>query len=400
MRLKKFLVLGIGVLLVLALIPTFLTGCGSSGSKATVTIGLTAPLSGSGAGYGEDIRDGIDMAINKVNDAGGLTIGDTTYTFKLESADDQMVPDQATANANRFVLEDGINIIWDPTANTIAPLLQMNTKAGEEFMVMAYSSVPLYAQSPNKFMITLPPPFSVYLKPFITLAMGRGYKKCAMMQTQGAYGDLWASKFEPAWTGAGGTVVAKQPANYYTETDYSAYLTAALAQNPDVIFCGGPSDPTALLIKQARDKGFKGGFIVIDQAKLDVIAKTVPMDQLEGAIGVLPVALGANTWPYMTTFMDDFTAKYGRDVTWESAICYTGFHILTEAMKQAGSVSDLDAIRAAFAQGDVSVTSGDQWPVQFSGINDQTGALLMPGTATQVLNGAFTQEQQIEWWKS
>ncbi len=401
MRLKRAIIFGISVLMMFSLLAIILTGCGSSTSSAVeVTIGLTAPLTGSGAVYGQDVRDGIDMAMQKVNDAGGITIGGTTYKFKLESADDQMVPDLAATNANRFVLEDGINIIWDPTANTIAPLLQKNTTAGEEFLIMAYSSVPLYATAPNKYLITMPPPFSVYFKPFIQMAMAHGWMKMAMMQTTGAYGDLWASKFEPAWTGAGGTVVSKQPSDYYHETDFSAYLTAALAANPDVIFCGGPSEPTGLLIEQARARGYTGGFIVIDQAKLDVIADEIGMDKLEGAIGVLPIAMGANLWPYLNTFIDDFQAKYGRPATWESAINYTAFHILTQAMINANSVDDLDAIRAGFATNDASVTSGDEYPVGYSGINPDTGALFMPGTPAEVKDGQFVEGQRVDWWLS
>jgi branched-chain amino acid transport system substrate-binding protein len=396
MRLKRVLIFGLSALIAISLLSIFLTGCGTSGSTVTVTIGLTAPLSGSGAGYGQDIRDGIDMAIKKVNDAGGIKIGDTTYKFALESADDQMNPDQATANATRFVLEDGINIIWDPTANTIGPLMTKNTTSGEEFLIMAYSSVPLYAKGANKYMITLPPPFSVYMKPFIQDAMGAGWTRVALMQTAGDYGNLWASTFQAAWTGAGGTVVANAPSNYYTETDFSAYLTTALAQNPQVIFCGGPSEPTGLLIKQARDKGFTGGFIVIDQAKLDVIEQEIGMDKLEGAIGVLPI--NEATWTYTATFANDFQAQYGRQATWEAAICFTGFHILTEAMKSAGSVSDLAAIRAGFAANGVAMTSGDEWPVQYSGINNDTGALYMPGTPAMVKNGAFEAGTEIDWW--
>jgi branched-chain amino acid transport system substrate-binding protein len=366
MRLKRAIIFGISVLMMFSLLAIILTGCGSSTSSAVeVTIGLTAPLTGSGAAYGQDVRDGIDMAMQKVNDAGGITIGGTTYKFKLESADDQMVPDLAATNANRFVLEDGINIIWDPTANTIAPLLQKNTTAGEEFLIMAYSSVPLYATAPNKYLITMPPPFSVYFKPFIQMAMAHGWMKMAMMQT-----------------------------------DFSAYLTAALAANPDVIFCGGPSEPTGLLIEQARARGYTGGFIVIDQAKLDVIADEIGMDKLEGAIGVLPIAMGANLWPYLNTFIDDFQAKYGRPATWESAINYTAFHILTQAMINANSVDDLDAIRAGFATNDASVTSGDEYPVGYSGINPDTGALFMPGTPAEVKDGQFVEGQRVDWWLS
>ena len=155
MRLKKTLVL----IVVLLSVTLMLASCGEKkGETKTIVIGLTAPLSGSGAGYGEDIKAGLDMAIKKVNDAGGITIGDIKYNFKLDSSDDAMVPEQALTNANQFVLEQGVNTIWDPTANTIQPLLGVNTKAGEEFLIMAYSSVPLYAQAPNKLMVTLPHP--------------------------------------------------------------------------------------------------------------------------------------------------------------------------------------------------------------------------------------------------
>ena len=395
MRFKKILTLCVAVMMVTAV---FTVGCGEKEVK-TVVIGLTAPLSGPGAGYGEDIKSGLDMAINKINDDGGITVEDINYTFQLKSADDAMVPEQALTNANQFVLQEGVKVIWDPTANTIAPQMGINTKSGEEFLIMAYSSVPLYSTTPNALMVTLPPPFSIYIEPFIKLAMGNGQMKLGMLQTTGAYGDLWGSTFEKAWTGAGGTVVAKAPASYYTETDFTPFLTTVLAGNPDVIFCGGPSDPTALVIDQARSLGFTGGFIVIDQAKLDIIAEKTGMEKLEGAIGVLPVELGSETWPYMSTFIEDYKKEFDRTVTWEAAICYTGFNIMVKAMEEAASMDDPTAIRAGFAKGDASKTSGEEFPVGFSGIDDDTGALLMPGTLTQVKDGKFTQEELIEWWK-
>jgi len=328
-----------------------------------------------------------------------VTIGDKTYVFELLASDDEMVPESALSNAQNFVLEKDIKVVWDPTANTIQSLMGINQTAGEEFLVMAYTSVPLYAQAPNKYMVTLPPPFSVYVKEWIKMAMGNGWKKMGMLQTTGAYGDLWGKTMKDAWTKAGGTVVAEAPASYYTESDFTPYLTTVLAANPDVIFCGGPSDPTALVIEQARGLGFKGGFIVIDQAKLDDIADKTGMEKLEGCIGVLPVELGAENWPAMNAFAKKYQDEYGDRVTWETAICYTGFHILVNAMKEAGSVDDVAAIRAAFAKGNAAVTSGEEFPVAFSGINNDTGALLMPGTAVVVKDGKFVGMDMIEWWK-
>ena len=355
-------------------------------------------MSGPGAGYGEDIKAGLDMAINEINDAGGITIGDTTYTFELVAADDGMVPEQALTNANQFVLDEGITIIWDPTANTIAPQLEINTTSGEEYLLMAYTSVPLYASIPNDLMVTLPPPFSVYVEAFIKTAMGNGWMNLGMLQTTGAYGDLWGSSFKGAWESVGGTVVAEAPADYYTTTDYTPFLTTVLAGNPDVMFIGGPSDPTALVIEQARSLGYQGGFIVIDQAKLDDIADITGMEALEGAMGVLPVELAEDDFPGMGPFAEMYMDEYGERVTWETAICYTSFYILTQAMEAAGDVEDPMAIREGFAMGDASMTSGTEFPVEFSGFNDETGALWMPATSCFVQNGEFVAGEPIEWW--
>jgi branched-chain amino acid transport system substrate-binding protein len=396
MRFKKILIFAIAVLM----IAMFFASCGGeeeAEKTETVTIGLSAPLS---SDYGMDVEQGLEMAVEKVNADGGIMIGDTKYTFKLESADDGGVPEQALANAQRFVLEDEIDVIWNPVATTLAPLMGINTKAGEEFLIMAYTSVPMYTETygptPNPLMITLPPPFYVNIAPFIKLALTNDYKTMGMLQVANAYGEAWAKYMQQGWTQAGGTVVASAPADYYTVTDYTPYLTTVLAANPDVIFCGGPSEATALVIDQARGLGFEGGFMVMDQAKLDVIAEKLGMEKLEGAIGVLPVEL--SIWPYMQTFAPDFEAEFGRKATWESAICYTAFHIMAEAMESAGTVTDVEAIRAAFP--DVSTTSGEEYPVEYSGINNETGALLMPGQVCIVQNGEFMPEPLIEWWKT
>src|SRR5450756_3259031 len=86
MRSKKILTLCMAVLMLTTILAV---GCGKTAEK-TVVIGVTAPLSGTGAGYGEDIKSGLDMAIKKINGDGGITVEDTKYIFRLQSADDQI----------------------------------------------------------------------------------------------------------------------------------------------------------------------------------------------------------------------------------------------------------------------------------------------------------------------
>lgn len=55
--------------------------------------------------------------------------------------------------------------------------------------------------------------------------------------------------------------------DYTTTTDYASPVSQTLSEDPDVLFVGGPSQPTALVMEEARSQGFKGGFMVMDQAK-------------------------------------------------------------------------------------------------------------------------------------
>jgi len=82
-----------------------------------------------------------------------------------------------------------------------------------------------------------------------------------MVVTLGAYGDEWRQGFREYWEKRGGVITADKPANYYTETDFSSPLAAAIATKPDVMLIGGPSATTALVIEQARSMGFKGWFL-------------------------------------------------------------------------------------------------------------------------------------------
>ncbi len=124
-------------------------------------------------------------------------------------------------------------------------------------------------------------------------------------------------------------------------------LAAAIATKPDVMLIGGPSATTALVIEQARGMGFKGGFIMIDQAKQDYIAKllkgTKVMGNLIGTGGVVSVP-----FPGATIFEKRYTEQYKKMVTWECALNYTAIHALARSIEAAGTVTDVYKIRDAF----------------------------------------------------
>lgn len=383
------------VALLLMVMMVAITGASCGAKKpAVIVIGLTTPLSGGGAQYGTDVQRGIEMAIEEINKEGGIKAGGATYKVKLESLDDRAEPEQGVNNATRLVSEDGAKIIWCPVATVIFPLLEINERRDEEFLIMAYTSIEQVTDEGNKLIAMIPPPFTVYTERFAVLGMEQGWTKMAMVQTSGAYGEAWAKGMGFAWQGAGGTITTHARADYYTETDFTPYLSKALATNPDVLLVGGPTKPTALLVEQAKGLGFKGGFIIMDQAKIDGIAEEIGLENCENCIGVAPVQ---DPFPETPRFAERYKTKYGEPVTWESAINYTGMFILKRAIEDANTIEDVAAIRKSLAK--ALPVSGEEFPVAIEGIEDK-GLMHMPSAITMVKNGQYLfSKDLIYWWK-
>nr|MBP9651202.1 ABC transporter substrate-binding protein [Syntrophaceae bacterium] len=107
-----------------------------------IVLGYTGPLSGPAAEYGQDILNGVDMAVKELNAGGGISVKGKKYTFKLERLDDRIDPTQAVNNARRFK-SNGAIAVFNGVFNTIAPIMKINEEKGAEFIMMAYTSTPL-----------------------------------------------------------------------------------------------------------------------------------------------------------------------------------------------------------------------------------------------------------------
>lgn len=310
-----------------------------------VTIGYTGPMSGGAAQYGADVQRGIQMAIDEINADGGISVGGKKTTFRLATLDDQYRPNEAATNSKRFVQQDNAPIIFCPHSGGILAMMGFNEKQTPKFIVGAYSSEPQILKQNNASTLMIPPSYDAYFKPFAETTMKRFGKKLGLIPTTTAYGNAWTKGFTATWQSMGGTVLANNGVDYNTTADFSTVVSKALSEKPDVLFIGGPSQPTGLVIKAARDQGFTGGFVMMDQAKFDQIAQVIPIAKLEGSVGVLP--LKRFTGPGINQFLVAYAKKYGKDrePNPEMANNYEAMHVFARAIALAGS-TDPAAIMA------------------------------------------------------
>lgn len=348
-----------------------LLAAGPALAQEVVKIGYSGPLSGGAAQYGKNVLDGMQLAAAELN-AAGPEIAGKKVKIEIVPLDDKYNPSETAINAQRLVQQHKTPAILVPHSGGIFALQTTNER--NNFIVLAYSSVPQITNRGNKLTLRIPPEFTSYIEPFSKYTMERFGKKVAMVGADHDYAKAWAALFKPGWEKLGGTVVAENPMSYNRATDFYSGVSKALAEKPDVLFVGGASEPTALVVKQARELGFKGGFVVMDQAKLDEMARVVGgYGPLEGAIGVMPVSEDSKA--ETKAFVERFGKAYpGRTPGSEAQWNYTAVHATVKAMQLAGTASDAKAIQAKLDDAYKALTP-DVNPGGIKGVDERGGTL-------------------------
>ncbi|RZJ84485.1 MAG: ethanolamine utilization protein EutJ, partial [Massilia sp.] len=344
---------------------------GSALAQEVVKIGFSGPLSGGAALYGKNVLLGMEMAATEIN-AKGLEVGGKKYKIEIVSLDDKYNPSETAINVQRLIQQHKTPAVLVPHSGGIFAVQAFNEKANT--LLLAYTSLPQVTERGNKMSVRIPPDFTIYIDPFIKVEMAKFGKNVAIAGADHDYAKAWTAAFKPKWESMGGKVVAENPMSYNKATDFYSGVSKVLQGKPDVLFIGGASEPTALVAKQARDLGFKGGFLVLDQAKLDEMAKVVGgYGPLEGSVGVLPMI--ADPRPSAQLFVKNFhKVQPDRDPSSEMSLNYTAVHATAVAMKLANSVTDANAIRAQMDKAFKSLPT-EHNPQEIEGVDEKGGSI-------------------------
>lgn len=366
-----------------------LLGVAPAMAQQVVKIGYSGPLSGGAALYGKNVLSGMEMAIKEINEA-GLEVAGQKVKLEVVALDDKYNPSETAINTQRLVQEHKAAAVLVPHSGGSFAVQAINEQ--QKVLLLSYTSVPQITEKGNKLTLRIPPEFTSYIKPFVSHAMGKYGKNVAVANADHDYAKAWTAAFKPAWEAAGGKVVAENPMSYNRATDFYSGVSRVLASKPDVLFIGGASEPTGLVVKQARELGFKGGFIIMDQAKMNEMKSIVGgYAQLEGAVGVLPVVDSSR--PAVKSFVERWYKVYpGREPGSEATYNYTAMIATANAMKLAGTTTDATAIRAKLGDA-IKALPAEQNLAEYSGLDANGGSLIDAPVA--VIEGGKVKEVKL-----
>ncbi|MDY3331406.1 MAG: ABC transporter substrate-binding protein [Pelistega sp.] len=361
-------------------------------AQEVINIGFSGPLSGAASLYGKNVLYGMETGVEDVNKK-GITIDGKTYHFKVVALDDKYAPSETAVNARRLVQENKSQFIFVPHSGGTFALQTFNVRSN--FLILSFSSLKAVLEKKNPLTVRIPEAYERYFPTFIKFQMEKYGKKLGIATTNSDYGRTFSKDFEAAWKAAGGEVVANNLMAYNTSADFYSGLGRILDSKPDVLLIGGPSEPTALVAKQARELGFKGGFILTDQAKLNEMERVLgDYSLLEGALGVLPVIpeIRPESIPFMDEFVKNHPSMQGRAFSSDITLNYAMIRILANAMELANSKDDLKAIMGKLDEA-VKKLEPHYNPIQISGY--QNGSLVYNSSVAMVENGKLVRHSLV-----
>ena len=318
------------------------TGPGGSAGGDKVKIGVFMSLTGDTANFGISSTNGIRMAADEVNAAGGIG----GKQIELLVQDDRSDAQEAATIVTKFVTQDGVHGILGEVASSrsiaAAPIAQ-NAK------------VPMLTPSSTNPEVTKAGDYifrSCFIDPVQGAAMSQfagkslGKRRAALMvDRKNDYSTGLEKVINEVFPKFGGQVVITQSFQE-GDTDFNGQLTSIKGANPDVIFIPGYYGDVALIAKQARDKGLNVPLIGgdgWDSAQL----YTIGGQAIVGSYFTNHYS-PYDTDPKVQKFVQGYQQRYGQIPDALAATAYDAAHIMFDAVKRANSL-DGKAIRDALA---------------------------------------------------
>lgn len=335
-------------LLGLAAAATFLS---ASAAYADITIGLMAPLTGPVAAYGDQVKNGAEVAVAAINKSGGI-LGEQVV---LKLADDAGDPKQGVSAANLLV-GDGIKYVVGPVTSGVAiPASDVFAENGVVMVTPTATAPELTARGlTNVFRTCGRDDQQAEVAAAYVLANFKD-KKIAIIDDKGAYGAGLAKAFKTALNAGGVTEVDAQSINP-GEKDYSALVTRLKNAGVEVIYFGGYHPEGGLIARQLKDAGVNATIIGgegLSNTEFWAIGN-------EAAAGTLFTnAIDATKNPASAAAVEGLKAA---NIPAEAFTlnAYAAVEVLKAGIEKAGSADDPAAVAAAIkSMGPIKTAIGD-----------------------------------------
>lgn len=318
---------------------------GNTATGKTVKIGVNMELSGAVAGYGEQQKQGIELAIQQINAKGGVKVDGKTYKFKAVYRDNKSTTSGSSSVAAQLVNNDKVQAVVGPATTNDATASIPNVTKANVAQISPSATDDSYTLDKNGKVQTY-----VFRSCFDNSFQGETAAKFAtknlkakkvaiIADNSSDYGTGLAKAFKKEFSG---TIVSTQ---YFQEgdKDFNAILTAIKNKGFDAIYAPGYYSEIGLITKQAREMGIDAPIIGSDGMADPKLAKIAGSSNANDIYYTTPFSTkSAESDTTVKSFMTAFKSKFGTEAPTFSALAYDSVYMVKEAIENAKSVNSAD----------------------------------------------------------
>jgi branched-chain amino acid transport system substrate-binding protein len=339
------------LLLVLVMIGAILAGCKptepppqSGEVKEDIKIGVVANLTGAAAMTGNYIKNGVDMAIEEINAAGGINGHKVTYIAE----DDEAVPAKSVSAITKLIEKDKVFAVIGPSGSgqVLATMEVAERYEVPEFAPNA--SNPKITRSGNEWIFRIHADDILHAKTMVDYIVEElKEEKIAIIYTNNDYGRTGMEEIVKRLEDPHGIEPLVIEACQATDKDFSSQILKAKASGATTLLISTDYPEGALLVKQCHQLQFNPIMASLGGLPFAGFSEIAGQD----AIGVM------STMPYLpkprtdveAEWIQKATDKYGITPNYTFANAYNCMMILAKAIEEVGL--DQDQVRAVLREG-------------------------------------------------
>ncbi|TAK31851.1 MAG: hypothetical protein EPO21_16560 [Chloroflexota bacterium] len=340
----------------------------SSAAPASETIkwGALDGLTGNIASVSVPAQEGAQVAVAKINAAGGIKVGGKSYKIELVTYDNRGDPKESVAGAEKLISRDGVKVIVGPSFSVATQPTQEITNRDKVILLTPAQIVESYLDKPDKKWIVKSlvgeaPPYgkAVFMPAYASKELN--LKSIAIASPNDEVGTTIAKQYKEGFEKAGVKVTAvelfdRKAADYYPE------LTRIKATNPEALGVAYVDEDGKKWFRQAVELGITKKLVGISSMTPAAIAGIE--DKITDYVISYATKNLANDTPQIKQFKDEYKQLFGRDLDaskFALLYYYEPIQMLVKAMEKAGTVTDtdkiIDALRGSEFKGVMTYTA-------------------------------------------
>lgn len=341
---KKFL----GLLLAGAMLASSFTGCSgkaSSSDEKTLLIGGTGPLTGDYATYGISVQQGAQIAVDEINEKGGVN----GYTIKLEVEDDQADPQQAV-QAYAKLMDNGMNLsLGSTTSGACVALVKEAKEDGIVTMTPSASQKEATAYDNNFRVCFLDPDQGTYSADFIK-ENNLATKVAVLYDKSNTYSVGVYEAFAKEAEKLGINIVTTQAFTDSSNTDFSSQIQAVKNNGAELLFMPFYQQEAAAVLMQAQGVLENVTYFGVDG--MDGVLEKLGTENQAIANGVMLLTpfSASSSDPTVANFVAKYKEKYNTTPDQFAADAYDAVYALCAAFEKAGLETDDPEFNQAVAK--------------------------------------------------